>query len=83
MLALLRRKPDTLTSLQHQQRQQYFKQQPAIAAIDEFKQRLHQLLMYKRPKARQCKRLLPLFIKMVEQLKHSHFKPLATLGKTP
>lgn len=28
------------------------------------------------------KRLLPVFIKMVEQLKHSHFKPLNTLGKT-
>ena len=82
ILAALRTKPKNLTPKRLIKRNAYLERQPAIAAIYHFKQRLHQLLMNKHRKAKQCRRLLPLFLHWIEQLKQSPFKPLATLGKT-
>lgn len=38
--------------------------------------------MKKHRTAKQCRRLVPLFLKMVTRLKESPFEPLKTLGKT-
>ena len=61
LLAALRTHPDNLTTKRLQKRDDYLKAQPAIAAIYEFKRRLHRLLMKKTMQARRCKRVIPLF----------------------
>jgi transposase len=82
LLAALRTKPENLSAKRLEKRDEYLKQQPTIDAVYQFKQRLHRLLMKKTVQAKRCKRLIPLFLKMVTALKESPFKRLATLGKT-
>jgi len=82
LLAALRTNPDNLSAKRLHRRDEYLKQHPAIEAIYEFKRRLHVLLMKKTVQARRCRRLIPIFLKMIESLKQSGFKRLRTLGKT-
>ena len=82
ILAALRTRMDNLTTKRRLKRETYLAQQPAIAAIDHFRQRLHRLLLKKQCTAKRCKRLLPIFIKMLANLKQSPLKHLKTLGKT-
>jgi transposase len=82
LLAALRTKPENLTLKRLQERDAYLKQQPIIEAIYYFKQQMHRLLMKKTLQARRCKRIIPLFLKMINELKQSPFKRLVTLGKT-
>lgn len=82
LLSIFRRKPDNLSSTQINKRDEYFKQYPALKIIYEFKQRLHRLLCIKHRKAKHCKRLIPFFLRMLEQLKQTPFEPLLTLRKT-
>ena len=81
-LAALKTKPENLTPLRLNKRDSYLQQQPAIAAIYDFKQELHQLLTKKHCTAKECKRLLPRFLDMVKELKQSAFQHLRTLGNT-
>lgn len=82
ILAILRTNPENLTETKLKKRDDYLKQQPMIDAIYQFKRRLHRLLMKKMMTAKQCRRLIPLFLKMMSDLKESPFKRLVTLGKT-
>lgn len=82
LLAALRTNPENLTEKRKQLRDEYLQAQPAIAAVYDFKQKLHELLMYKHRTAQYCRTLLPTFISYVKQLKQSGFKALQTLGKT-
>ena len=82
ILKVLRMREDRLNNQQQQKRDVYLKQHPAMDAIYQFKHRLHRLLMKKHCKARACKRLLPVFLNKLNQLKQSEFKSLRTLGKT-
>lgn len=80
-LAALRTNPANLTMDRFNKRERYLNQQPAIAAIYDFKQRIHRLLMKKHRTAKQCKRLIEYFLKVVERLKQSPFEYLKTLGR--
>jgi transposase len=82
LLAALRTNPDNLTEKRKQRRDEYFKQQPAIETIYKFKRRLHYLLTKKTVSAKRCRKLIPIYLKMIESLKESGFKSLQTLGKT-
>lgn len=82
LLAALRTNPDNLTPKRLKRRDDYLKQQPVIHSIYLFKRELHQLLMKKTLTAKRCKKMIPLFLKMLKQLKESKFKKLVTLGKT-
>jgi len=82
LLALLRTNPDKLSPKRRLKRDNYFAKQPTIAAIYQFKQQLHQLLMYKCATAKKCRRLIPLLLQYMNQLKQSSFEPLKKLGKT-
>lgn len=82
LLAALRTNPDNLTEHRLKKRDEYLNQQPIIAAIYQFKRRLHRLLMKKTVQAKRCKKLIPIFLKMIQALKESPFKRLNTLGKT-
>ena len=81
-LGALRTNPENLSEERRKKRDVYLREHPAIAAIYEFKQSLHYLLMYKHRKAKHCKHLLPVFLDHVKRLKESPFKALRTLGKT-
>lgn len=82
LLNALRTKPENIKPYQVQRRDQYFRHQPAIAAIDSFQQKLHRLWMFKHRKAKQCKRLIKVFLNDIQQLKESSFAFLNNLGKT-
>lgn len=82
LLAALRTNEANLTIKRLNKRENYLQQQPVIAAVSQFKKRLHRLLMKKHRTAKQCKRLIPLFLRMIELLKESPFESLNTLGKT-
>lgn len=82
LLAALRTNPENLRPKRLKIRNDCFDKQPAIEAIYQFKQQLHQLLMIKHRTAKQCQRLIPRFLNAIEKLKASPFAPLRTLGKT-
>lgn len=82
LLSALRTKPTNLSVKQLIKRNEYLKQQPAIDAIYQFKQRLYRVLMKKTMTAKRCQRIIPLFLKMIKELKQSPFHSLMTLGKT-
>ena len=82
LLSALRTNPDNLSVKKLQRRDEYLKQQPIINAIYQFKRQWHGLLMKKTMPARRCKRYIPVFLNMIDQLKQSPFKRLNTLGKT-
>lgn len=82
LLVALRANPENLNSKYLKKRDEYLEQHPAIHAIYQFKQQLHQVLMKKTLPARECKKVIPLFLEMITSLKQSPFKRLMTLGKT-
>lgn len=82
LLSILRSKPDNLSPKRLQKLQDYLTQHPSIDAIYQFKQKLHNLLMKKTMTAQRCKEYIPIFLNMVQELRKSSFKRLATLGKT-
>lgn len=82
LLAALRTNPENLTPDRLKRRDEYLEQQPAIHSVYQFKRKLHRLLMKKTMQAKRCKKVIPLFLKMIAALRESPFKRLATLGKT-
>jgi len=82
LLSLMRRhkknlRPEQLVSLGR-----YLDSHPELAAIYDFKQDLVRLLLKKRRTARQCRRLIPIFLDYIERLKGSILSSMVTLGKT-
>lgn len=82
ILNTLKTKPINLSASGLAKRDAYLEQQPAIAALYDFKQNLHQLLSKKHCTAKACKKILPDFLDMIKQLKQSCFQHLRTLGNT-
>ena len=82
LLAALRTNPDNLTLDKLKRRNELLERQPAIAAVYHFKRQLHRLLMKKTLTAKRCRKVIPLYLKMIAALKESGFKKLVTLGKT-
>ena len=73
---------DKLSNKQIRQRNQYFKDQPAIEVIYQFKQSLHKLLLHKARTKQQCKGLIKQLLAKIKQLKQSGLEHLITLAKT-
>lgn len=82
LLSLVRRHACRLTSEQWVRLESYLKSNPAFLAVYTFKQRLCGLLGVKQRTRRQCGRLVPHLLRMIDQLKASGFDPLRQLGKT-
>lgn len=82
VLAILRTRPDRLSSPQKTKLAQFLKDNPAIEAIYQFQQQLHQLLMHRAMTAKWCRKSIPQFLGMIDALKKSMFKSLVALGKT-
>ena len=82
MLKILRMREDNLSNKQIRLRDTYFKQQPAIEAIYQFKQKLHRLLLHKSQNKQQCRGLVKQLINTIAQLKYSGLEHLVTIAKT-
>lgn len=82
LLSLIRRHPHNLSPEQATRLQAYLTDHPAIQAIYDFKQRLCRLLLKKHCTARCCRRLIPLLLHSIADLKQVGFDALQQLGKT-
>jgi transposase len=82
LLSLMRRHRHNLSQEQQMRMAAYLAQYPALELIYRFKQKLCYLLLNKRRTRRQCQPLAPRFLRAVQELRHSGFAQLATLGDT-
>jgi len=82
ILAMLRTKPENLTDAKKIKIKNFMNQYSAIDALYQFKLRLIDLLMCKKRNAKQCRKLAPVFLDFIRQLKCANFQQLITLGKT-
>lgn len=82
ILAFLRTKPCNLTTKQLIKRDAFLSENPAIAAIYHFQQKLYDTLMKKMMTQKRARKFIPKFLDMLNDLKNSGFKSLVALGKT-
>lgn len=82
LVSLMRRHAWHLDHRQELRLADYLKQNPAWAAVYEFKQKLTKLLLIKHLKFRDVRRMAELFLQYIEELRHSPFEALKTLGQT-
>jgi len=82
LLSLMRRHRRNLKPEQILKLNRYFKERPEIKAIYDFKQSLCSLMMAKKKTAKQCRKLIPIFLDYVARLKDSMLDLMVTLGKT-
>lgn len=82
ILALLRTRPDKLTPKKKIKRDAFLAENPAIAAIYQFQQEIHALLLRKAMNKDWCRKKIPKLLSMITQLKNSPFKAMAALGRT-
>lgn len=82
LLSLMRRhrhnlKPEQLANLNR-----YLREHPELKVIYDFKQDLTSLMLVKKQTARQCRKLIPVFLDYIYRLKDSMLDSMVTLGKT-
>jgi len=80
LLSLVRRHEENLKPEQRPKLLNYLRDHPAFGDLYVFKQKLCRLLRIKHRKARQCRRLIPLFLGAIERLKAWKMKPLVQLA---
>ena len=82
LLKVLRTRKAKLKLASLEKRNAYLNQNIPIKLIEQFRERLYQILMKKTLKAKKCKRFIPIFLNMLKALKESPFKRLSKLGRT-
>jgi transposase len=82
LLSLMRRHRHNLTPEQWAKLTTYFIQFPVLEPIYAFKQRLCELLMHKHRTRKQCRSLLPRFLRSVDDLLEAKLTQLVQLGET-
>lgn len=82
LLSLMRRHEDKLRTDQKTKLRQYLKAHGPLETIYDFKQKLCKLLTIKHRTAKQCKKLIPKLLAMIEQLKQAPVEALSVLGQT-
>jgi transposase len=82
LLSLMRRHEQHLRPEQRSSLSSYLQKLPGLEAVYAFKQRLVRLLLIKYRTARQCRRLAPVLLGMIRQLKSSGFASMVQLGQT-
>lgn len=80
LLSLMRRHRHNLRPDQQDKLDAYLAKHPVLALIYRFKQRLCSLLMVRHQTKKQCRRLIPRFLRAVQELRNSAQPQLATLG---
>jgi len=82
LLSLMRRHEYNLSREQKIKLDVYFLRYPELKPIYDFKQKLVALLLLKKQNQRECKKLIPVFLDYIQQLKNSALEQMVTLGKT-
>ena len=82
LLSLMRRHRHHLRPDQQVRLMAYLGKYPALELIYRFKQRLCYLLLKKHRTRRQCERLIPRFLRALDQLRQAGLAPLVQLGQT-
>ena len=82
LLSLIRRHEENLSPEQRIKLKAYLKEYPVLDAIYEFKQKLARLLLIKHRTVKQCRRLIPILLNYISQLKATTLDALKTLGAT-
>lgn len=82
LLSLMRRNSQNLQPGQAAKLGSYLKDRPEMKITYDFKQELVCLLKVKKKTVRECKKIIPVFLNYIEQLKASLIEPLVTLGNT-
>ena len=82
MLRVMRKNPENLTEKEKNTLEAYLKDNPAIRALYDFKQELHNLFMVKHQTRKRCKPYVELLFQYIKMLKESGFGYMKTLGKT-
>jgi len=82
LLSLMRRHKWNLSIKQIDNLYSYLSHFPGLKAIYDFKQDLVRLLLKKKCTAKRCRKLIPIFLDYIYQLKESALSSLVTLGKT-
>lgn len=78
----MRRNPERLELLQARKLTRYFSEYPGLSELWNFRNRLIALMKLKMVNHDYAKRTIPLFLKMISQLRESPWEPMQTLGKT-
>ena len=81
-LAMLRTHPDNLSEHKAHKLSLFLKANSTIQTLYFFKRRIIRLLKRKHRTAKQCKKLIPVFLRFIHMLKHGRFDHLVKLGKT-
>lgn len=82
LLSLMRRHRKNLTPYQRERLDAYLALHPVLEVLCTFKQRLCSLLLVRHRTRRQCRKLIPRFLKAVYRLRTSGLVQLVTLGET-
>jgi transposase len=82
LLSLMRRHRHHLSPEQVVRLQNYLHAQPVLELLYRFKQRLCYLLLKKHRTRKQCRQLVPRFLRAIYQLRHSGLPQLVQLGDT-
>jgi len=78
----MRRHEENLSPEQRVKLFKYLDEHQGLRSIYEFKQKLTQLMLMKKQTKKQCRRLIPVYLEYIYQLKNSVFESMVTLGKT-
>ncbi len=81
-LAMLRTSPDNLSEHKRAKLREFLQDNPIIEALYQFKIRILDLLKRKQLTAKRAKKLIPVFLDFIKQLKDSKLEYLIKLGKT-
>ena len=82
LLSLMRRHRHNLKPEQYENLNRYLSEHPELKVIYDFKQDLVNLMLTKKQTARQCRKLIPVFLDYIYKLKNSMLDSMVTLGKT-
>jgi transposase len=82
LMSLMRRHRHNLKPEQKLRLFAYLAERPALNVIYRFKQRLCYLLLKKHKTRRQCQKLIPRFLRAVDELRQSGLAQLVTLSET-
>ena len=82
LLSLVRRHEENLKPEQRPKLLEYLRAHPAFGDLYVFKQKLCRLLLIKERTKKQCRRLIPYFLRAIERLKEIGMKPLVQLAET-
>jgi transposase len=82
LLSLMRRHRHNLKPEQRKKLNAYLAEHPAMQVIYRFKQRLCYLLLKKHKTRKQCQRLVPRFLRALDELSRAGLAPLVQLGKS-